>query len=296
MTVLCLQYLSFECFDQHCSVTSRRASSLQGDMAFQDYAVAHWCDHIIQLVDISTKQSTYIISHNELSVAVEDFSTQFEEDLAASPMTHGRVPDPIANFPCSALLGVLWTHSNTVQAQKDDRADIVSLSSLAYSLAENRKAIEEAVVSSHSNRNKVQQLETFYGKNFFKCPRRTCYFFHQGFDSARRREDHNDHHERPFRCPENDCPAQTFGFTSQKELDKHQKRIRPGASDGPPRFARLKRAKMEGDGSSSLRCALCHQYFSRRYELRRHLRVEMRLKATVEASNTILKPKPSSTP
>lgn len=266
-------------------------------MAFQDYAVAHWCDHIIQLVDISSKQNaSHTMSDNLLSTAVEDFSTQFEEDLATSRMKYDTIPDSIANLPCSALLGALWTHSNTVQAQRDDRADIVSLSSLASSLKQNRKAIEDAVVASHSDRNKTQQLDIFYGKNLFKCPRRTCYFFHQGFDSARRREDHNDHHERPFRCPEDDCPAQTFGFTSQKELDKHQKRIHPGASNGPAKFARLKRDKMADEGSSSLRCAVCHQYFSRRYELRRHLRVQMRWRATAEASTTALLPKPNSSP
>lgn len=297
MTVLCLQYLSFECFDQHCSVTFRTASAFQGDMAFQDYAVAHWCDHIIQLVGASSKQDISCISSNiELSAAVEDFSSQFEQDLAISSTTREKIPDSITEFSCSALLRDLWTHSNTVQAQKDDRADIVSLSSLARSLTQNRKAIEEAAMSNHSDQNKMLQLDTIYGKNLFKCPRRTCFFFHQGFDSARRREDHNNRHERPFRCAEDDCPAQTFGFTSQKELDKHQKRIHPGASIGPAKFARLKRGKIEGDGPSSLRCALCYQQFSRRYELRRHLRVEMRLKASVEASNTLLAPKPQLDP
>lgn len=274
MTVLCLQYLTFECFDQHCSETSRVASAMQGDMAFQDYAVAHWCDHIIQLADISLKQDVCrITSNNELSDAVEDFSNQFEHDLATSQTTtHNTVPDSIANIPYSTLLGALWTHSTTVQAQKDDSADVVSLSSLSFSLSHNRKAIEEAAMSGDSDQYKLQQLDTFYGKNLFKCPRRTCYFFHQGFDSARRREDHNDRHERPFRCPEDDCPAQIFGMASQKELDKHQKKVHPGASSGPPKFARLKRAKVAGDGSVSLKCEWCHQHFSRRYELRRHVR------------------------
>lgn len=298
MTVLCLQYLSFECFDQHCSMTSRVASALQGDMAFQDYAVAHWCDHLIQLVDTSSKQDiSRITSNNELSHAVDDFSNQFEQDLATSPTTtHGTMPDSIADFPCSGLLGALWTHSNKVQAQKDDRADLVSLSSLAFSLTQNRKAIEEVAVSNHSDQNKVQQVDAFYGKNIFKCPRRTCYFFHEGFDSSRRREDHNNHHERPFRCPEDDCPAQTFGFTSQKELDKHQKRMHPGATNGPARFARLKKAMIVEDGSNSLRCALCHECFDRRYKLRRHLRAEMRWKAEAAASKTRLAPKPHSDP
>lgn len=270
------------------------ASALQGDMAFQDYAVAHWCDHIIQLVDCSSKQNISCITpDNELSHAVEDFSNQFEQDLADCPTTtHHTIPDSIENFSCFALLGALWMHSKTVQGQKDDRGDVVSLSSLAFCLTQNRRVIEEAAVSSHSDQSKTQQLDTLYGKNLFKCPRRTCYFFHQGFDSGRGRKDHNDQHERPFRCPEDDCPAQTFGFTSQKELEKHQKRTHPGAGNGPAKFARLKKDKFKGGDSSSLRCALCHRYFSRRYELRRHLRVEMSLKAAVEASNTLLAPKP----
>ncbi|KAI7778317.1 hypothetical protein LA080_002426 [Diaporthe eres] len=99
-------------------------------------------------------------------------------------------------------------------------------------------SIEDAAVSSHLDHNK-------------------------GFDPARRCEQHNDHHERRFRCPEDDCPAQIFKFISQKELDKYQKKIHRGATNGPARFARLKKAKIDGDESNSLRCALCHQHFSR---------------------------------
>ncbi|CAD6442549.1 42ca947f-2a55-4cb3-ba1e-6a5913b1c6b9-CDS [Sclerotinia trifoliorum] len=45
-----------------------------------------------------------------------------------------------------------------------------------------------------------QELTTYYGPKWIKCPRHACFYFHEGFSDEPSRDKHLLRHEKPFLC------------------------------------------------------------------------------------------------
>src|SRR6202035_209061 len=91
----------------------------------------------------------------------------------------------------------------------------VSIKSLNDVLFRNRKLLESLSslnLPSYSGEN--ENLTTYYGDKRFKCPKITCFYFHEGFKDAKSRDTHINRHDRPFNCTSPDCSVAEFGFAS----------------------------------------------------------------------------------
>lgn len=274
MTLLCLHYLTFECFEEQGDVDMRSRFAADGYFAFQDYAVAHWTDHLLAMLKFSNDTSrNQPIDDREASGAFIIFADRFHADLAVLPTDEISFLhcDQFRSLECFPIISAVWRHAKSFKTQFDNRRDEVSLPSLGRSLKKNRKTLEDLTKSVAKNGDTMASLTDFYGAHWFKCSRLSCYFFHEGFDSKSSRQDHYDRHDRPFRCEEEDCPAAAIGFGSLKELDKHKRNMHPGIDKLSSTFARLKKGKNSKVESAKYPCPRCSEKFATRFDCRIHM-------------------------
>ncbi|OCL11999.1 hypothetical protein AOQ84DRAFT_421718 [Glonium stellatum] len=219
MMLPCLHYLTFECFEEHEGDDKRSWFAVEGYYAFQDYAVAHWADHLVALLEPSRDTSiNQLDDHKAISGAFVIFTDRFHADLAVSSFDENSSLncDQFQSLECFPIICTLWTHVKSFKTLLDDRRDEVSLPSLGRTLRKNRKILEDISKSVAENTNEMAALQSFYGAHWFKCSKLSCYYFHEGFGSEFSRQAHYDRHDRPFRYEEDNCPAAAIGFGSLK--------------------------------------------------------------------------------
>lgn len=64
-------------------------------------------------------------------------------------------------------------------------------------------------------------LQRHYGGNIFKCTFPSCDLHRQGFPSRRARAAHIEHHARPWKCSEPECPFAIIGFARSRDRNEH---------------------------------------------------------------------------
>ena len=83
----------------------------------------------------------------------------------------------------------------------------------------------------------MEPMNSYYGINWFRCSKFSCDYFHEGFPDRKRREQHMNRHDRPFRFTFAGCSGSIFGSDFAKGLDKHIKdKLSP---DGQITYAEL---------------------------------------------------------
>lgn len=274
MAILCLHYLSFKCFEE---TGDDMLPNLihEGYFAFQDYAIAHWQDHLLAFFQASADAAhDGPIVERETSAAFLLFADRYDADLSALTTDQNSSPDcdRFQSVDCYRNMISLWSHAKYVKGLFDDRRDEVSLPSLGRSLKRNRALLEGFSKSIAKSNSDLASLLIFYGDNWFKCSKLSCYYFHEGFATQSARQAHYDRHDRPFRCEEDDCPSATIGFGSLKELDKHKRNMHPGIDKLSSTFARLKNGKNGLAATQKYPCPRCLSKFASRLECRIHMR------------------------
>jgi C2H2-type zinc finger len=274
LTALCFQYLTLECFDQDINHETLLNLASQGYFAFQDYAVANWSHHCCAMVeagqqllaaDPETKDAI-----QELEEALHDFAAYYEEDLCREAVVDSceRACEAFkwCNFHTS--LQLVWSHIYRHQQRGFDARNDVSLKVLSEALTRNRNLLEDLTSSANLWLSRQNDLDSFYGDKRYKCPKLTCYHFHEGFKDARSRLLHINRHDRPFRCSFPDCSTADSGFGSSKDIGKHMKSFRPEVSDQAVTFA----AAETTPARKGWACHLCEKSFTRGFALRSHIR------------------------
>ncbi|KAK4442832.1 NACHT domain-containing protein [Podospora aff. communis PSN243] len=283
MASLCLLYLDFPCFAEDCSDDQRAQRVAEGCYSFQDYAIAHWPDHVSAVANrvdstIPSQQpeTPFRLEEDWMFDALLYFGFRYQVDIeTATPTSAGSSPMPpgLAKFDTprfSVLICLLWNHVRSVRARTGDSRDKVSLPSLENTLKANRQALE-AVWGERSARSR--RVVTIYGEKWFKCRQLSCYYFHEGFPSDTLRKDHYSRHDRPFRCEDEGCPGSIAGFASLNELEKHKRNMHPGFDRLSSTFARLKKGQGGNGREPKYPCPRpgCTQKFETRVDCRGHL-------------------------
>ncbi|KAK0747368.1 hypothetical protein B0T21DRAFT_406003 [Apiosordaria backusii] len=283
MASLCLQYLSFHYFVPGSKETDRVKWTSRGYYAFQDYAIAHWTDHVLGALELGSSlegppTESVDPQLDEFLDGLITFATRFDRD---GTLSRPLLPDQQQQLVFAVPAGLeklqadpefskfrdVWHHAKCYRTFIGDKQDKVSLPPLQTSLEEGRQTLEDMCASART----VEML-SFYGVNWFKCNRLSCYYFHEGFDSDSSRGQHYARHERPFRCQNQDgCPGAVTGFASEKELEKHKKTSHPGIDRLATTFARLKKTKTVKEETHKIQCPFCSLRFRARNELRPHL-------------------------
>jgi hypothetical protein len=165
------------------------------------------------------------------------------------------------------LLSV-WSHIYRHQDKGFEARNDVSIRVLGEALARNRQLIEGLPSSNtYSSFGQTRDLDSFYGEKRYKCPKLTCFYFHEGFKDAKSRIAHINRHDRPFNCTSPDCSVVEFGFSSNRDLEKHMRFFHPEISDQANSFA----AAAAVPAKTSWRCHFCDKRFTRKFHLQSHI-------------------------
>lgn len=238
LAALCLRYLTFPCFQHNEDIVNThqlRQLALEGQLAFQDYAVAKWFHHVNAFVDSGKEllKIEFEIRHSlselpeqrspleEIAIALENFISQYSDEEWDDPKN--IVDDCKEN--CKIFedqdfyddLVAVTSHIYKFQKKGFNARHIVSIKGLANALERNRSLLEDISLDSQEKTT----FEQFYdNERKFKCPKITCMYFSEGFKDAKIRKKHVNIHERPFQCEVLDCLGAEYGFTSSNDLEK----------------------------------------------------------------------------
>lgn len=203
----------------------------------------------------------------ELGNALNDFTENFEEEFVQGEIVHTSEKACKAfqqrNFHAS--LQAVWSHVDRHQNKGLAARNNVSLEILSKTFTRNRELLEE-LTSSRNCPSDV--LDCFYGDKRYKCPKLTCFYFHEGFKDAKSRDLHKNRHDRPYQCTFPNCTLVEFGFRSSNELGKHMKAYHPDENDEAVTFTAANTVR----ASTPFACPVCEKRFTRGFALRNHIR------------------------
>lgn len=208
---------------------------------------------------------------------------------------------PFQCYAFHASMVTIWTHLYYHNASTDtQQRNKISLHELQGSMNRIRRKLESRWIGLEGDTKKEALFRETYGANVFKCDRIACDYFYQGFETAELRDAHTKRHERPYLCPVAGCTLVTFGFSTNKDCDKHIRSYHPedpaNTSFGPaPRELmpaggkdnakfncphcgkNFTRKAIRDDhvnahfGERPYQCSLCEKAFTRANDLRRHI-------------------------
>ncbi|KAH8586783.1 C2H2 domain-containing protein [Bisporella sp. PMI_857] len=269
LAALCLRYLTFECFDDEIGPDNLRIFTTNGFLSFQDYAAAKWLQHIRAIIKRSTVQFSIDdesqTALEEFDLGLKDFSGRYGQEIAQGLILKEVEEDcePFKAYSFHSNLVSIWNHIYQHDIKGPESRKEISLQSLSKSLLRNRAVLESLHSSTPS-----EAFAVFYGDKHFKCPRPTCFYFHEGFKDACSRDQHINRHDRPFNCAFPDCSIAEFGFSSNKDLEKHKKLFHPETADQANAF----QGKVKLTAATPWACELCGKRFTRGFHQRNHLR------------------------
>ena len=229
---LCLDYLTFDCFDLSNSKDRLRQYVRQGSYSFQDYALQFWIKHIEERPGLNHDDRER--DSNGLSKLIKNLLEMHwssSKDLDTSQVVKN---DNFRSFVSSdfydgLMLVADFAASSTSQTVKTDPLDFT------LHTERSRALIEEYHRISKDKQSRTE-FESFYGSKPYKCARIQCAYFHEGYEDAARRDAHQKKHERPFGCPYTSCHFAEFGIISAKELKTHLWAFHGHTNEDPTEF------------------------------------------------------------
>ncbi|KAJ5797977.1 ankyrin repeat-containing protein [Penicillium pulvis] len=262
MAYLCVGYLALPGF-QRCLPDETIMDLIKsGYYAFADYAVCFWSHHLRHGLKDDTDQATVNSMLEVLSRFLESHyrapETEFDIPIFAREI-EGRLQMNEVWPDCDKLSRALVSTKKQLSSFNSDAAsnDCLDISSV---VARIRQLLEQTV---SENKADTEMLKSFYGDSPFKCPRISCDFFYQGFQTAENRDSHMNKHNRPYGCSFPQCYRSTIRFSSKRLLERHIADTHEGqkrdASAFPPKRAKL-----------SLVCRFCKKDFHDTKLYRKH--------------------------
>ena len=200
MASFCIDYLLSAPF---------RSTSLQyelgnhaatGYYAFQDYAVAHWMDHITRLI-ASPKINIQNMAQS-LPSLFEEYDIPGRNEYTVSYNEQGCINKALSHIPSDTRSRNLW-------------------SEMERRITRIRAALVRKLQPSNDCDTPEHQSRDMYGALQFKCPKIGCHHFSQSFHNDMEQERHVRQHERPFSCIDVNCPYHILGFETEESLGDH---------------------------------------------------------------------------
>ncbi|KAH7136884.1 hypothetical protein B0J13DRAFT_677676 [Dactylonectria estremocensis] len=279
MSLLCLSYLSHSCFQKGLQAQQRESWARKGYYALQDYAVSQWQSHLHAFIENSPTlfndfgdSMTY---RSKTAGVLQAFCDMYCDGLKEinEPQRETEAKDgnqakencqlfEQQDFHTNLLL--VWTHVVRHQNQGFKERNKISVKQLDDVLKETRDTLEKL----SSEMEDGGTVAEFYGTNAFKCTRITCDYFYEGFDNELSVKNHSNRHDRPFPCTVPECSLVPFGFSSNKDLEKHLRTYHPDMSDQLSGFAQLDRRVVP---NAKFQCTLCQRSYTRNGNLKGHM-------------------------
>jgi hypothetical protein len=270
LATLCMQYLTFGCFEDDISEDDLLAFVNSGSYAFLDYASLHWFHHLDSV--FAHLKSTDLANSTDLGAAVSEFFERYEPGPLQAPKTQKEYMDrcpAIQDAEFYELVILLLTHAKSSRIAEEK---LEALGSLGKTIIRIRTTLEELGKGIDPRPNSSclladctkQNLTQFYGHKWYKCTRHACYYFHEGFPSRKSLIQHTDRHEKPFCCTEMGCTRMYIGWATEKELKKHMSQYHPDPEAFSWKFPRVTKRP------SKYQCGQCEKNYSRANSLNTH--------------------------
>jgi ankyrin repeat protein len=227
---LSLQYLVLGCFEAKLTEVEMRIFVTQGYYSFVEYALQNWSKHVESCAsDLAIQDASLFEGLIEM---LETFINQHwigSHSISSSTSGVSRALQPFKRHRIFEKLSrVMHTASKPSPANQD--SDQSAVLDLDGTLARIRRLIEKIAIDNVGVEDSTR-FRQYYGPNLFKCPKKECEHFHEGFADASSRQNHLRKHERPFFCPHTGCHYADLGCRSLRELNDHTARYH--SSDGP---------------------------------------------------------------
>lgn len=255
-----MQYLSFDCFAHDLTDSQLQDFGESGAYAFCEYALLHWSDHLLAIVESLKKEE--LSNQSLFGIALNSFY----EVADPRPLEKNDCYDDLSN-KCTALVGsdchetlLVLLCRNTALRREYDQID--GLGHHGKLLHRIRCYLAGSLVSSTQEH---QSVVLYYGENMFKCPWHACYYFHEGFRTAKELSQHIDRHKRPWCCTEIGCLRELIGFPTEKEFKKHMSQTHPDPESLSFKFPHVKKLP------TTFRCDTCSKQFARQSVLTTHI-------------------------
>ena len=223
-----MQYLLFSCFDETLTEQEIHDFLLRVYFVFQDYAAAHWIDHLEHC-------ARNLLPEKDLQRLGSTVKSFLQQHWLASSMDHPRQGSPIRSFEVfkswdvSEKLEVLTDLATSRKSHSDHLA-------ISDRIQRVRRIFEQLVVSLSLDSNEKNVLSSYYGSGWFKCSKLWCDWFHDGFPDQRARDKHVSKHEKPFCCTIKGCPAMELGCETENDLKKYISKYHPALQDQDWKF------------------------------------------------------------
>lgn len=211
-----MQYLTTAPFDRGRTAAEIANNARNGYYGLQDYAVAHWFDHLKPL-----RSNALPLPQNIRNGTLEALARFLKSyGVASKHQEYQGLKTPDDAY--AALLGLPGDHLE-MYAFID-----IELRTIAI-----RRAIEGAF-KSQPDRLLCEAYINLYGAvNVFKCSKPWCDYFPDGFGCDKLRDAHANWHDLPFQCSTEGCFAAKFGFDKEQKLQRHLRRYHDEIGDSP---------------------------------------------------------------
>lgn len=284
LATLCIQYLSFSCFNAEISEQELQEYVSNGYFAFGDYATAKWQQHFRSVVDsggVLSKEEEWEsreIFLQELCDAVQFFVQEYDNDLDLSKskmldresfaQSRPQFNQLLSQFEdAEANFQLVWSHLEWCRFKDPRTRSTISLERLRLGFERMREFLENMLANKTLSQKEREELVTFYGDRIFRCSRTTCFYFHEGFTDRTTRKRHVDRHDRAFLCSEPDCDSAEFGFVSKRDLENHIQNFHP---DIEMKANLFETAKPTIKSKATYECSKCDKSFVRNAILKDH--------------------------
>lgn len=204
----CFRYLTSKPF---CGPTESISLHVrQGYYGFQDYAVQHCFDHLKNYTELESPENLLEETMESARVFLATYSLPVPQNVAV--LSHRD----ISNF------------FNQLPKEKRERADTLAI---GYRTLDIRTVIEQIRTQDLPPWDE-SFIRNVYGQQVtYKCPKIWCDYFSIGFDKTEDRQKHVDSHDRPFRCPEEECFASQLGYSTKGKMEEHAKKYHSSARE-----------------------------------------------------------------
>jgi len=274
--------------------------------------------HFERMVDSSTVLSdpkrwdTREVMIEAVVEAVQQLTVEHDEDLDATSKSSqfGDLNSPLPTDAQELLSDFdeaqksfqkLWTHIQVCRRQGIQARNIISLNLLRMAFERIRENLEVIATGQSATKEDGEKLSTYYGNRLFRCPKLTCYYFHEGFKDKQTRDKHVARHDHPHQCPQSDCESADFGFSSKQDLTNHVASFHPDlelkadlfkpveikplttkhiCTKCDRSFARrgiLRAHELDHAGQKPFECPRCGRAFTRKNDCTRHEKIHDRL-------------------
>ena len=215
----CLDYLNFGCFHPNLTKSEIRSFLRQGYYSFEDYAIAHWLDHVAS----STSQPLPLeaVPLDRLAQKLETFF-----------IIHGLDSSPDISVPTDLKFQSIrhWDLTKKLDGLAHlarQRESSQKYLDLEAQLQRRRSIYEDIVTNPGPGNEALRRSLLLNASGWFKCPQTHCDSFFDGCLTKKDRDQHISRHERPFRCPLQECLYAKLGYATEKELERHKKKSHP---------------------------------------------------------------------